>query len=145
MQIQNATLKLAALPLAIQLASARVNISPGGVEWTDLNGTLAHVPFDGSIQWQTPCPAANSGCARSFTLHTPDLNASRLQAELRGNSDASSLLNLIQPWAGESPQVPEIFGTVDADVLSAGRISLKDATLKLRLQGHRAELLADFR
>ncbi len=140
LQIQNATLKLAALPLAIQLASARVNISPAGVEWTDLNGTLAHVPFDGSIQWQTPCPAANSACARSFTLHTSDLNASRLQAELRGNT--SSLLHLIQPWAGESPQVPEIFGTLNADVLSAGRISMKNATLKLRLQGHQAELLA---
>jgi hypothetical protein len=137
-QLRNATLKLAALPLPIELATGRIDLTRAGIAWTALNGTFAHIPFDGSIAWQTPCPTANSACARSFTLHTANLNAEHLQAAL--HSGAGGLLDLINPFAGGAPQLPAISGTFRADLLSAGRISLKDAILHLQLKGQNAEL-----
>ena len=141
-QVQNATLKLAMLPVALQLTSARVDITPTGVEWNALEGAFAHIPFDGRIQWQTPCPTSSSPCARSFALHTPNLNAEHLQAVLSPPGGESNLLDLINPWAGSAPQLPEISGTFNADVLSAGRVSMKDAVLRLRMDGQSAELTA---
>lgn len=142
LQLHDATLKIATLPRSVQLTSARINLLPAGVEWTGLDGTFAHIPFDGSVQWQTPCPTAKSACARTFALHTPDLNADYLQAALRNSAGSSDLLNLINPWAAGIPQLPEISGTLNADVLSAGRISLKNAQLQLRMEGHSATLTA---
>ncbi len=137
-QLRDATLKLAALPVPIELASGRIDLTPAGIEWTALNGTFARIPFDGSIEWQTPCPTANSACARSFTLHTANLNAGHLQAALHGS--AGGLFDLINPFAEDVPRLPKISGTFRADVLSAGRISLKDAILQLQLQGESAQL-----
>ncbi len=142
LQVHNATLKIASLPLSLQLASAQVNLTPTGVEWTGLEGTFAHIPFDGNFQWQTPCRTSKSACARTFILHTPNLNAELFQAALHQGDGASQLLNLINPWAGGSPPLPEVSGTLNADLVSAGRISLKNVSMKLRMEGHSAELLA---
>lgn len=142
LQIENAVLKLASFPATIQLASAHVNLTPTGVEWTSLQGTFARIPFDGSIRWQTPCAASQSSCARTFALHTPNLSAERLQAALHGTGSDGDLLSLINPWSAASPQLPEISGTVTADVLSLGKVSIKNAALQLDVAGHTANLTA---
>jgi hypothetical protein len=70
------------------------------------------------------------------------LDVDRFQAALHHIRDDSSLLEELNPWAAGIPELPEISGTFNADVLSAGKLSLKKASLQLRLQGHRAELVA---
>ncbi|MGC1871266.1 MAG: AsmA family protein [Acidobacteriaceae bacterium] len=141
-QIRNATVQLSSFPGAIQVASGQVNLTDTDVEWNGLTGTYAHIPFDGSIRWETSCPAARPPCARTFTLHTTDLNVDRLQGVLRRTIAGYGLLEQLNPWAAGAPELPEINGTFKADVLSAGKLSLKNASLQLRLQGHRADLVA---
>jgi hypothetical protein len=142
LQIHNATVQLSSFPGTIQIADAQVNLTDAAVEWNGLRGTYAHIPFDGSIRWETSCPASRPPCARTFTLHTPDLDVDRLQEVLRRTIAGSGLLEQLNPWKAGAPQLPEIRGTFKADMLSAGKLSLKDAFLQLHLQGHRADLVA---
>lgn len=141
LQLQNATIRLAAFPVDLQLASAQVDMLPAGVQWNALHGTLAQIPFEGSFYWQVPCSTATSACARRFDLHMADLNVSHLQAVLVHNGDSSNLINLIDSWTGSSPELPLMAGTLSAGVLSIGKVSLKKAVLKLQIQGHAAKLL----
>lgn len=142
LQIHNAILQLGSFPGTFQIAAAQVDLTPTGVEWTGLTGTYAHMPFDGSIGWQTSCPTSRPPCVRSFTLHTSNLNVDRLQAALRHTGADSGLLGELNPWAAGVPELPAISGTFNADLLSVGKLSLKNASLQLHLQGHRAELVA---
>jgi hypothetical protein len=141
-QLRNATFKLAALPLPIELTTGRIDLADSGVEWTALNGTIAHIPFDGSIRWQTPREAEHAACARSFALHTTNLNAAHFETVLRNGVGGAGLFDRINPWAGATPQLPDINGTFQADVISAGKLSIRNASLQLHLKGQTAELNA---
>jgi hypothetical protein len=141
-QIHNAALQLGSFPGTIQIAAAQVNLTDSQVEWTGLMGTYAHIPFDGSIRWETSCPISRRPCGRTFTLHTANLNVDRLQGVLRRTIAESGLLEQLNPWATGAPELPEISGTFKADTLSAGKLSLKNASLQLHLQGHQADLVA---
>ncbi len=141
-QIHNATVQLSSFPGAIQIAGGQVNLTDTAVEWDGLTGTYSHIPFDGSIRWKTSCPASQPPCARTFTLHTANLNVDRLQGVLRRTIAGPGLLEHLNPWAAGAPELPEITGTFKADMLSVGKLSLKNASLQLHLQGHRADLVA---
>jgi hypothetical protein len=141
-QLHNATFKLAVLPLPIELTTGRIELTDSGMEWTALNGTFAHIPFDGSIRWQIPCATEHAACARSFTLHTTTLNTGHLQTALRNGVGGTGLFDRINPWAGATPQLPDITGTFQADVVSAGKLSIRNASLQLHLKGQTAELNA---
>ncbi len=141
-QIHNATVQLSSFPGAIQIARGQVNLTDIAVEWNGLAGAYAHIPFDGSIRWETSCSTSRPPCARTFTLHTADLNVDRLQGVLRRTIAGAGLLEQLNPWAAGAPELPEITGTFQADMLSAGKLSLKNASLQLHIQGHRADLVA---
>ncbi|MHB1840616.1 MAG: AsmA family protein, partial [Acidobacteriaceae bacterium] len=142
LQVHNAAVRLGSFPGTFQIAAAQLDMTPTGVEWTGLTGTYAHMPFDGSIGWETSCPTSRPPCARTFALHTSDLNVDRLQAVLRHTIAKSGLLAQLNPWAAGVPELPEISGAFNAEVLSIGKLSLKNASLQLHLQGHRANLVA---
>jgi hypothetical protein len=141
-QIHNATVQLNSFPGAIQITDGQVNLTDTAVEWNGLTGTYARIPFDGSIGWETSCPGSRPPCARAFILHTANLNVDRLQGVLRRTIAASGLLEQLNPWAAGAPELTETTGIFKADVLSAGKLSLKNASLQLHLQGHRADLVA---
>ncbi len=142
LHIHNAAVRLGSFPGTFQIAAAQLDVTPTGVEWTGLTGTYAHMPFDGSIGWETSCPTSRPPCARTFALHTSDLNVDRLQAVLRHTIAESGLLAQLNPWAAGVPELPEISGAFNAEVLSIGKLSLKNASLQLHIQGHRADLVA---
>lgn len=139
-QIRDATLKLAFLPGGLHLASGRLNFSPSGVAWTHLSGTFARAAFDGALRWQTPCAGWKADCARTFQFHIPNLNLSRIETALHQNRGSLDLLRAINPWSS-SPEMPQSSGTIAADTVSAGHLSLKNVVLQLQLQGHDAQLL----
>ena len=141
-QLHNTTVQLSSFPGTIQITGGQVNLTDTAVEWNGLTGTYAHIPFDGSIRWETSCPAARPPCARTFTLHTANLNVDRLQGVLRRTIAGAGLLEQLNPWAAGAPELPEIAGTFKADSLSAGKLSLKNASFQLHLQGHRADLVS---
>jgi AsmA family len=140
LQIRNATLKVAFLPAAIDLSAGQLDFSPFGVEWTHLSGTFAHTAFDGNMHWNTPCAGWNADCKRSFRFHISNLNASRLETALRQDNGSIDLLRALNPWSN-SPELPQSSGIITADTVSAGHLSLKNATLQFQLNGHTAQLL----
>lgn len=141
-QIHNATLQMALFPGTIDIASGQVRLSQDAVDWTGVTGSYAHIPLSGSIHWQIVCAAPGPGCERSFRLHTSNLNIERLQAALHRDSDDSSFLERINPWSGGMPKMPGISGIFDADVLTAGKLSLKNASLQISLLDRHADLHA---
>ncbi len=140
LQLHDAVANLTPLPGRVHLASAAVNLTPASVEWSNLKGSYAHTSFDGSMSWHTPCATAQSACARTFALHTANLDAAYLQAALYPGNSSSNLFTLVNPWAEGLPSMPKISGTIHADVLTLGKISLKNAALALRLEAHHAEI-----
>lgn len=140
LQLHDAVAKLTPLPGSVHLASATVNLTPASVEWANLKGSYAHTSFDGSLSWHTPCATAQSACARTFALHTANLDAAYLQAALHPGNSSSNLFTLVNPWAEGLPSMPKISGTLHADVLTFGRISLRNVALALRLEAHHAEI-----
>lgn len=142
LRVQNATLRMASLPIDVQLASAQVILLPATMQWIDLKGTVAHIPFDGSFIWQLSCPGTLPGCVHQFSLHTENLNVGHLQSALTHTGNSSDLLHLIDTWTGASSDLPQMTGMLNADVLSLGKISVKNAALKLQVHDHHAELLS---
>ena len=141
LQIRNATIAVAALPTPLQIASAQINLTRDAVEWDRISGTYGRTPFEGSLRWHTPCAASTQACSRVFALHVPNLNAGTFVAALHGGG-SSSLLNIVNPWAGTSPELPLLHGAINVDSLTLWRVSIKNASLRLQLSGHQAELLA---
>lgn len=141
LQVHAAQLRLLQLPGTVQLASAQVNFSPAGIEWTGIDAAWGHNDVQGSVQWQPGCPQPPSNCGAQFSLHTRLLDLRRLQAAWQaGNS--SSFLDQMNPWADRSPRWNHLSGTVTANVLSLGKIQMKNVRADLRLQDRTAELEA---
>jgi hypothetical protein len=141
-QIHNAALTIYALHGPVQLASGQVDLTPNAVVWSRLNGTYGHIPFSGSLRWQTPCAASTQECSRSFVLHVPNLNPATFIAALHQGSGASSLLEIVNPWSPGIPRLPPLQGLLDADILTLGKFSIRNAALRLQMAGHAAELLS---
>lgn len=139
-QMHNATLRLSSFPGTVQILSARINLTPTTVDWTEIAGTYRHMVFNGSMHWQTPCATPTSICARTFAIHLPNLDTAHLQSDLRSGGESSNLLSLVNPWAGSVTTMPRISGTVDIDMLTLGKISVKNAALDLSIEGHQAKL-----
>lgn len=142
MQIHNASLNLASLPGTLYLTSAQVSMTPGIIEWTHLKGAFAKTPFEGSLSWQVPCPAAKSDCSRTFALHIEHLNPTKIQSAMRASSGSRDLFSVINPWAKSPSGIPKISGTLKADLVNAGPATLENTVLRVLIQGHRADLLA---
>jgi hypothetical protein len=141
-QLQNATVHLSAIPVEMQLAAAQVNLLPGSMQWNVRQGRVAQIPFDGSFDWRVPCVSVHVDCGRAFALHSSNLNVGKLQSALLHRDANADLLNLIHSWTGSAPELPEMIGTVNADVLTAGKIAIRKAALRVEIQGHRARLLS---
>jgi len=140
LKLHNATIHLGLLPGVIQLVSAQVRLAPGTVEWTELSGSYAHIAFEGNVHWQIPCVASTLDCSRIFLLHFPVLDVGHLAAALHPNGGSSDLLDLVNPWSDRPPAWPTLSGSINADMLTIGKLSIKNAALHLRVEGHTAEL-----
>lgn len=139
-QIRNAVMTLPALRGPLQLVSAQLQLTPDAVTWNRLSGTYGHIPFDGSLRWQTACAESTAACSRSFVLHAASLNTADFIAALHHGNGTSRLLDLVNPWAANAPGLPLLHGTVNVDRLTLGKLSIKNAALRLQMEGHAAEL-----
>jgi hypothetical protein len=139
-RFEKVRVKLAPLHSPIHLATGQVTLTPGAVEWTDLDGTFAGIPFKGSLRWQIPCAGSAEPCGRAFSLQFQHLDTGRLEAALRRRPGSFNLLNRINPWAAGPPRLPEMAGKVEANTLTAGPVSLENVHFKLLIDGRRARL-----
>lgn len=141
-QLQNAVVDLTRFPVQLQLAATQVNLLPGSIQWRVQQGRIAQVPFEGSFGWKVPCGSVLADCGRTFVLHSANLNIGRLQSAILDRNADANLLSLIHSWTGSAPELPAMTGTINADVLTAGKIAIRNAALRMQIQGHRARLLS---
>ncbi len=124
------------LPIPIDLRAADAALSPDSIHWTVPAATLGTehpLRFAGDVLFPRHCgPPAD--CSAQFALRSAALDAGTLQTALRGNRERllRALLARVDPNA---PALPALAGTIHADLLTLGRLPVRDASLTLASGG----------
>lgn len=134
----------------VEIEQATVNLDHGTVNWTPVEFAYGPIKGTGSLllpahcesQKEEPKEAAQS-CAPHFQLHFSSLDTETLQAAILGAQEKgtllSTLLGRLQP-ASASPAWPPMEGTVEADTLQLGPVTLHAATASLRMHSDESEI-----
>jgi uncharacterized protein involved in outer membrane biogenesis len=140
--LRNANWKADFLASHVEIAEATLHLDGSSLRWEPvafsygpLKGTLSlSVPLDVSL----PCPSdlpAPQPCPAQFQIQFGDLDAGTLESALLGAQEKSTLLsdliNRLRPSA--SPPWPALEGTVKADSLVLGPVTLHGVSAALRV------------
>jgi hypothetical protein len=139
--LKNANWKADYLANRLQISQAVVHVGRGGIRWDPV--VFAYGPIDGTAKLSvppgcmppTPCPA-------SFQVQFGALDAAALQAALLGAQESGTLLStLISRFRTErAPSWPLLDGTVKADSLVLGPITLEGVSAMLHIVENGAEI-----
>jgi hypothetical protein len=136
--LQNARIALKDWPGHILFSSAILQLNPGMVSWNNIQGSYQKENFDGNFQYNT-MTVTDSPSVRTFHLHVENLNAGHLQRSLlAADAQSSSLLGLVERWAGNSPELPKLTGEILADHLSVETLIVTNARMMLQIEGRKA-------
>jgi hypothetical protein len=140
--LRNANWKAEFLASHVQISEATLHLDGANQRWDPVafsygpvKGTVSlSVPLAGSA----PCPAALAEpqpCPVQFQLQFDDLDAGTLESALLGAQEKttmlSDLINRLHPSA--SPPWPALEGTVRADSLALGPVTLQDVSASVRV------------
>jgi hypothetical protein len=140
--LRNANWKADFLAGHVQIAEATLHLDGANLRWDPVvfsygpvNGTVSlSVPPVGS----SPCPsdlAEPQPCPLQFQMQFGDLDAGLVESALLGAKEKttmlSDLINRLHPSA--SPPWPALQGTVQADSLALGPVTLRDVSVELRV------------
>jgi hypothetical protein len=149
--LRNANWKADFLASRVQIAAATLHLDGANLRWDPVafsygpvKGTVSlSVPLAGSSTISTsgssPCPAelpAPQPCpVVQFQMQFDDIDAATLESALLGAHEKttmlSDLINRLHPAA--SPPWPALEGTVQADSLTLGPVTLQDVSADLRV------------
>lgn len=129
--------------VSIAEATLHVNLAGGNGEsrWDPV--AFAYGPLKGTASLTVPakCPAAES-CTAHFQMEFGALDAATVQTAILGaqvkGTLLSDLINRLRP--ASAPVWPRLEGTVKADTLTLGPVTLKNATAVVRLTPAGAEI-----
>ena len=134
--IRNAELATSYLSQPLKVVSAQGILSGTQVSWTDASFSLGKQEAQGTLEYPTVC-AANTKCAGHFSLIFPTLDLAVLQSSLLGTSEGGELLRqLLDRIDRRTVKWPELSGTVQIGVLSAGKAVLREAVGALDISGN---------
>jgi hypothetical protein len=138
--IHNANWKSGALANHVQIAEAVLHLSEGAIVWDPVDFSDGPVKGTASLQSPLKCEVGQE-CFPQLDLHFAELDAAELQAVLLGAQQKSTMLSaLIERFSASStPAWPRINGTVEADSLKLGPVTLENAIISLRVQPTGAE------
>jgi hypothetical protein len=129
--------------VGIAEATLHVNLAGGNGESRWDSVVFSYGPLKGTASLTVParCPAAES-CAAHFQMEFGALDAATVQTAILGaqvkGTLLSDLINRLHP--ASAPVWPHLDGTVKADTLILGPVTLKNATAVLRLVPTGAEI-----
>lgn len=137
--LKNANWKADFLANAVLLPSATLHLSPTETRWDPVEFTYGPVKGSATLTVPTPCAAP---CKPQFTVQFAQLDASSLQAAILGAREKvtliSTLLAKLHPAAG--PDWPRSEGTLKADTLVLGPVTLRAVSAALQIQDNGAHL-----
>ena len=141
--VRNLNWKPEFLANPLEIAQATVHVENGETRWTPVTFTYGPLSGTASLLLPAACEAPKS-CPPQFELQFGALDAAALQAAILGAQEKgtmlSELLARLRPAA--APSWPLVEGTVKADSLLLGPVTLKEPAATVRIQGTTAEIAA---
>jgi hypothetical protein len=139
--LRNANWKPDYLATTVQITQATLHLDDGQSRWDPVVFSYGPVKGTASLTLPSGCEASQP-CLPSFQVQFGALDASTLQAALLGAREPgtmlSTLISRLRPSA--SPAWPRMEGTVKADSLLLGPVTLHDAKATVRILENGAEI-----
>lgn len=143
--LRNANWKADYLANHLQIPDATLHIEKGDLRWDPV--TFSYGPLKGTATLNVPldCPPAEESvapCPTQFQVHFDDLDVGALETALLGAREKGTLLSdLIERFhPASSPPWPQLDGTVTADSLVLGPVTLDQVSAALRILPASAEI-----
>jgi hypothetical protein len=142
--LHNANWRADYLANHVEIALATLHLGHGELSWDPV--AFSYGPVKGTASLNMPaCCEANQPCVPRFEVHFGDLDASALQAAILGAREPGTLLSTLiarfRPSnSSTAPAWPPLEGTVTADSLILGTVTLTDATATLSILATGAEI-----
>lgn len=136
--LHNANWKADFLASHVQIAEATLHLDGANLRWDPVD--FSYGPVKGTVSLSVPlrCPAElvePQPCPVEFQLQFNELDAATLESALLGAKEKttmlSDLINRFHPAA--SPPWPALEGTVEADSLALGPVTLQDVSASVRV------------
>jgi hypothetical protein len=125
----------------VQITTATLHLDGAGSRWDPVAFSYGPVAGSASLTHPRGCDAPAT-CGPKFALRFGLLDAAALQAAILGAHQQgtllSSLLSRIRP--STAPAWPEIEGTIQADALVLGPVTLDSASASLRIRDTHTEI-----
>jgi hypothetical protein len=139
--LHNANWKADYLANPMDLTQATLHLGNGELRWDGVIFSYGPVNGTASLNLQANC-ATVEPCLPRFQVQFRDLNSSALQAAILGAHEPGKLLSsLIAEFkSSASTAWPQLEGTVKADSLTLGPVTLTNATATLRILSNGAEI-----
>ena len=132
--LRNANWRSGYLASHVQIAQATLTILSGELLWDPVEFSYGPLKGTAELELKTGCAPADT-CRPNFGVHFSSLDAADLQSALLGvqheGTLLSSLIERLHP--SSAPPWPELDGTLNADSLVLGPVTLTSATVKLRI------------
>ncbi|MGH9586803.1 MAG: AsmA family protein [Acidobacteriaceae bacterium] len=138
-RLQHAELKPAWLKQPIEVASATAEVGGGTVTWANASASIKGLAAKGSVSYPATC-ANPAGCAAQVNLNFAALNAGTLEKTLLGDGQHGVLAAILSRVESPAPGWPAMDGTVHADVLTIGKLRLKNASAAIAVADHRLRI-----
>jgi hypothetical protein len=139
--LHNANWKADMLPAAVQISQATLHLGGGARSWDPVQ--FAYGPLKGSATVEFPaCSATDVPCPPTVNLEFGDLDAADLQTTLLGAEKKGTLLStLIARLTPTSTHTwPAFHGTLKADSLALGPVTLQDFKAEVKVAAAAAEI-----
>jgi hypothetical protein len=140
--LHNANWRADYLANHVQIAQATLHLVAGDQLWDPVGFSYGPVKGIATLHLPIDC-ASPQPCLPTFTVRFGDLDASSLQAAILGAHEPGTLLSTLIARltpANAAPAWPELDGTVSADSLVLGPVTLQAATAALHITATGAEI-----
>jgi hypothetical protein len=142
--LHNANWKADFLASHVEIAQATLHLGQGTLNWDPIVFSYGPVKGTASLETRAHCDAPDL-CVPKFTVRFGNLDASTLQAAILGAHEQGTLLSTLlarlRPAdSNTAPAWPRLEGTVSADSLILGPVTLTGATAALRILPSGAEI-----
>ena len=140
--LHNANWKADFLANHVQIAEATLHLEQGELRWDPVVFSYGPVKGTGSLSLRMGCEPAQN-CQPTFKVQFGDLNGGVMQAAILGAREPGTLLSTLIARLRPSetaPAWPMLEGSVEAESLVLGPVTLRGASATLRILPNGAEI-----
>ncbi len=140
LQVKNARIAPAFLPLPVDITSAAATFTLDQVAWQPIAFTYAGLEGEAALRYAIPCPA-EKGCNPHFDLRFTTLDAAAAEAALLGGSaHQGTLKDLLSRLNTNSRPWPTMSGTISAATLKLEDLAIHEAHASITIDGPQVAL-----